>query len=193
MTSASASRPSNHPLLSGPILPTLLRLAAPNVLAMTMAVAVGVAETWYIGLLGTGPLAAMALVFPFNMLTQMLSSGAMGGGVSSAVSRALGAGDDARADINPAPGGPADVDDDGFAFEIALALRERGRDGRKGKHKACGGRAKTRAPDCSGLFRHGPPRGDLSRLYLQDGTIHRKGKSSCMAFKATSGAKAALM
>lgn len=97
MTSASASRPSNHPLLSGPILPTLLKLAAPNVLAMTMAVAVGVAETWYIGLLGTGPLAAMALVFPFNMLTQMLSSGAMGGGVSSAVSRALGASDDARA------------------------------------------------------------------------------------------------
>lgn len=97
MSSATTPRPSNNPLLSGPILPTLLKLAAPNVLAMTMAVAVGVAETWYIGRLGTGPLAAMALVFPFNMLTQMLSSGAMGGGVSSAVSRALGAGDDARA------------------------------------------------------------------------------------------------
>jgi putative MATE family efflux protein len=97
MASASTPRPNHNPLLSDPILPTLLRLAAPNVLAMTMAVAVGVAETWYIGRLGTGPLAAMALVFPFNMLTQMLSSGAMGGGVSSAVSRALGAGDDARA------------------------------------------------------------------------------------------------
>ena len=31
------------------------------------------------------------------MLMQMLSSGAMGGGVSSAISRALGAGDDGRA------------------------------------------------------------------------------------------------
>nr|HMS06427.1 MATE family efflux transporter [Burkholderiaceae bacterium] len=58
---------------------------------------VGIAETYYMGRLGTAPLAAMALVFPFAMLTQMLSSGAMGGGVSSAVSRALGAGDGARA------------------------------------------------------------------------------------------------
>ncbi|MBL8384159.1 MAG: MATE family efflux transporter [Burkholderiales bacterium] len=64
---------------------------------MTMAVAVGIAETYYIGLLGTTPLAAMAVVFPFAMLTQMMSSGAMGGGVSSAVSRALGAGNAARA------------------------------------------------------------------------------------------------
>ena len=84
-------------LLTGPILPTLLRLAAPNVLAMTMAVAVGVAETRYVGLLGTTPLAAMALVFPFAMLVQMMSAGAMGGGVSSAIARALGAGDRARA------------------------------------------------------------------------------------------------
>jgi len=89
--------PSTNPLLTGPILPTLLRLSAPNVLAMTMAVLVGIAETYYIGRLGTAPLAAMALVFPFAMLTQMMSNGAMGGGVSSAVSRALGAGDVRRA------------------------------------------------------------------------------------------------
>ncbi|RPH45664.1 MAG: MATE family efflux transporter [Burkholderiales bacterium] len=84
-------------LTSGPILPTLLRLALPNVLAMTMTVAVGIAETRYVGLLGTSPLAAMALVFPFAMLVQMMSAGAMGGGVSSAVSRALGAKDPERA------------------------------------------------------------------------------------------------
>jgi putative MATE family efflux protein len=84
-------------LTSGPILPTLLRLSLPNVLAMTMTVAVGIAETRYVGLLGTAPLAAMALVFPFAMLVQMMSAGAMGGGVSSAVSRALGAKDPERA------------------------------------------------------------------------------------------------
>ena len=84
-------------LTSGPILPTLLRLAAPNVLAMSTAVLVGIAETRYVGLLGTTPLAAMALVFPFAMLVQMMSAGAMGGGVSSAVARALGARDAARA------------------------------------------------------------------------------------------------
>ena len=84
-------------LLNGPILSTLLRLAAPSVLAMVMQVGVGIAETIYIGRLGTTPLAAMALVFPFFMLAQQLSAGAMGGGVSSAVSRALGAGDLPRA------------------------------------------------------------------------------------------------
>lgn len=83
-------------LLSGPVLPTLLRLAAPNVLVMLVQVLVAVAETVYIGRLGRTPLAAMALVFPFFMLAQQLSAGAMGGGVSSAVSRALGAGDRAR-------------------------------------------------------------------------------------------------
>ena len=39
----------------------------------------------------------MAVVFPFVMLAQMFSSGAMGGGVSSAVSCAIGAGDLVRA------------------------------------------------------------------------------------------------
>ncbi|MCZ8106578.1 MAG: MATE family efflux transporter [Burkholderiaceae bacterium] len=84
-------------LVTGPILPTLLRLSAPNVVAMTMSVLVGIAETRYVGLLGTAPLAAMAIVFPFAMLVQMMSAGAMGGGVSSAVARALGAKDPARA------------------------------------------------------------------------------------------------
>ncbi len=93
---AAAPSPANR-LLTGPILPTLLGLAVPNVLAMLVAVLVGMAETFYIGVLGTAPLAAMAVVFPFVMLTQMLSSGAMGGGVSSAISRALGAADRGRA------------------------------------------------------------------------------------------------
>ena len=84
-------------LRHGPILSTLVRLAAPNVLAMLLTVIVGIAETYYVGRLGTTPLAAMALVFPFAMLTQMMSAGAMGGGVSSAVSRALGAGHGDRA------------------------------------------------------------------------------------------------
>jgi len=87
----------NERLLTGPILPTLLRLAGPNMLAMVSAAAVGIAETRYVGLLGTEPLAAMAVVFPFSMLMQMFSAGSMGGGISSAVARALGAGDAKRA------------------------------------------------------------------------------------------------
>ena len=86
-------------LLTSPILPTLLKLAIPNTVAMFGAALVAVAETSYIGRLGTVPLAAIALVFPFTMLTQMMSAGAMGGGVSSAISRALGAGNRDRAAI----------------------------------------------------------------------------------------------
>jgi putative MATE family efflux protein len=95
-TTAPMPRP-RHAMLEGRILPTLLRLALPNVLAMAAAASTSIAETMYIGLLGMQPLAAMALVFPFVMLMQMFSAGSMGGGISSAISRALGAGDAERA------------------------------------------------------------------------------------------------
>jgi putative MATE family efflux protein len=91
-----AAAPING-LLTSPILPTLLKLAIPNTIAMFGSTLVAVAETSYIGRLGTEPLAGIALVFPFVMLTQMMSAGAMGGGVSSAISRALGAGNRERA------------------------------------------------------------------------------------------------
>ena len=84
-------------ILTSPILPTLLKLALPNAIAMFGTTLVAVAETSYIGRLGTEPLAGIALVFPFVMLTQMMSAGAMGGGVSSAISRAIGAGNRDRA------------------------------------------------------------------------------------------------
>ena len=53
---------------------------------------VSVGDTYFVGRLGTEPLAALALVFPLIMLLQMTSAGAMGGGVSSAIARALGSG-----------------------------------------------------------------------------------------------------
>ena len=89
--------PPVNSLLTSPILPTLLKLALPNAIAMFGTTLVAVAETSYIGRLGTEPLAGIALVFPFVMLTQMMSAGAMGGGVSSAISRAIGAGNRDRA------------------------------------------------------------------------------------------------
>jgi len=100
MEASVDARPPAAPvnsLLTSPILPTLLKLALPNAIAMFGTALVAVAETSYIGRLGVEPLAGIALVFPFVMLTQMMSAGAMGGGVSSAVSRALGAGDRERA------------------------------------------------------------------------------------------------
>jgi putative MATE family efflux protein len=99
MTHATAAPTTGSPnaLLEAPILPTLLRLTVPNLAAMVVIALVAICETAYVGLLGTTPLAAIALVFPMVMLMQMLSAGAMGGGVSSAIARALGAGDIGRA------------------------------------------------------------------------------------------------
>ncbi|OYT91284.1 MAG: MATE family efflux transporter [Burkholderiales bacterium PBB3] len=83
--------PRTRLLLEGPIVPTLLRLGAPMVLVMVAQAAVGLIETWFVGKLGTDALAGMALVFPAVMLMQMMSAGAMGGGIASAIARALGA------------------------------------------------------------------------------------------------------
>jgi putative MATE family efflux protein len=89
--------PSANPLLSARILPTLVRLAVPNMLAMVAMALVAIAETVYVGQLGTAALAGLALVYPLVMLLTMMSAGAMGGGVASAISRAIGSGDEARA------------------------------------------------------------------------------------------------
>lgn len=90
--------PRTRVLLEAPIGPTLLRLAMPNVLIMLAQAAAGLVETYFIGKLGTDALAGVALVFPVVMLMQMMSAGAMGGGIASSIARALGAGH--RADAN---------------------------------------------------------------------------------------------
>ena len=95
---ASTMDPRTRLLLDGPILPVLFRLAWPNTLVMLAMAAVGLIETWWVAGLGSDALAGMALVFPGFMMMQMLSGGAMGGGIASAVARALGSGRRADAD-----------------------------------------------------------------------------------------------
>jgi putative MATE family efflux protein len=90
--------PRTRVLLEASIAATLLRLAAPNVLVMVAQASVGLIETYFVGKLGTDALAGVALVFPVVMLMQMMSAGAMGGGISSAIARALGGGRRADAD-----------------------------------------------------------------------------------------------
>ena len=77
-------------LLTGPILATMVRLSVPNIALVGAQAAVSVAETYFVGRLGTDALAGVTLVFPIVMLMQMMSAGAMGGGISSAIARALG-------------------------------------------------------------------------------------------------------
>ena len=83
--------PRTKLLLEAPIAPTLLRMAGPNMLVMLSQAAIGLIETYFVGKLGTDALAAMSLVFPLVMFMQMTSAGAMGGGISSSIARALGA------------------------------------------------------------------------------------------------------
>ncbi|MDM0028564.1 MATE family efflux transporter [Variovorax saccharolyticus] len=87
----TALDPRTRRLLEAPIVPTLLKLAAPNVVVMVAQASVGLIETFFVGKLGTDALAGMALVFPIVMLMQMTSAGAMGGGIASSIARALGA------------------------------------------------------------------------------------------------------
>jgi putative MATE family efflux protein len=93
--------PRTKLLIEAPITPTLLRLAIPNVVTTLVQASTGLVETYFIGKLGTDALAGVSLVFPGVMLMQMMAGGAMGGGVSSAIARALGAGrrEDADATI----------------------------------------------------------------------------------------------
>jgi putative MATE family efflux protein len=94
--SVEISRPAldrrTRALLEAPLMPLLLRLSAPNILLMVAQSATGLIETFWVGKLGTDALAGMSLVFPGVMLMQMISGGAMGGGISSSIARALGGG-----------------------------------------------------------------------------------------------------
>ena len=79
-------------LLEAPVASTLLWLAAPNVLVMVLQAVVTTMDAVFVGWLGPDALAGVSLVYPLVMLMQTMSAGGMGGGVASAVARALGAG-----------------------------------------------------------------------------------------------------
>ena len=80
-------------LLEGPIVSTLLRLAAPNVVVNVVLIAVTASvDAHFVGQLGPTALAGLSLVFPLLMLMQQMANGSMGGATASAVARAIGSG-----------------------------------------------------------------------------------------------------
>jgi MATE family, multidrug efflux pump len=79
-------------LLEGPPLATLLRLSAPNILNLLAIAGMITFDGLFLGRLGADALAGVSLAFPFVMLMQHTAASGMGGGVASAVARALGAG-----------------------------------------------------------------------------------------------------
>jgi putative MATE family efflux protein len=66
---------------------------------MVVQIGVAVSEAWVVAQVGIDALAAIALVIPFITLMMNMANGGMGGGVASALARALGGGraEDAKA------------------------------------------------------------------------------------------------
>ncbi|HEY1104232.1 MAG TPA: MATE family efflux transporter, partial [Burkholderiaceae bacterium] len=79
-------------MLHAPLLPTLFRLATPNVIGLFATTVVIGYDGFILGRLGAHALAGVALVFPLSMLMLQMSAGGIGGAATAAVARALGAG-----------------------------------------------------------------------------------------------------
>ncbi len=88
---ADAKTQIREAMLHAPVLPTMLKLALPTIVVLFAQTSVGVAEAYYVSFLGTDAIAGVTLVFPVFMLMTMTSNGGIGGGVASAIARAIGA------------------------------------------------------------------------------------------------------
>src|SRR5215208_5093002 len=75
-------------LLEGPVLPTLLRLAAPNVLNLLAFVGVITFDGFFLGRIGTDALAGASLAFPWVMLVLQTTNSGMGAGARRRTARA---------------------------------------------------------------------------------------------------------
>ena len=90
--SAALAQTRVQQMLHAPLLPTLFRLATPNVMGLfAMTIVIGY-DGYILGRVGADALAGIALVFPLSMLMLQMSAGGIGGATTAAVARALGAG-----------------------------------------------------------------------------------------------------
>ena len=119
--SRASLSPRARRLLEGPVLPTLLRLAAPTVALMLLQGVIAAGEAAFVGRLGSHALAGVSLSFPLVMLMTTLSAGAFGGGIASGIARAFGAGrpDDAGELAGTALGMSALI---GLAWSVVMML-----------------------------------------------------------------------
>jgi MATE family, multidrug efflux pump len=75
MTRASGTPPAakagrTRRVLEGAIVPTLLKLAAPNILNLVALTVIVTADAFFVGWLGATALTGVALVFPLKMLAR---------------------------------------------------------------------------------------------------------------------------
>lgn len=78
-------------MLRGPIVRTLLELTLPVIAVIVAQTFVAILEAYWVSRLGTEAVAGVSLVLPLLILMSTMSNGGIGGGVSSAVARAIGA------------------------------------------------------------------------------------------------------
>ena len=82
-------------LTEGSISKQLIQLTLPMIGGILAIVAFNLADTYYVGQLGTNQLAAMTFTFPVVMTLGSLAMG-LGIGASSIIARAIGQGDFSR-------------------------------------------------------------------------------------------------
>ncbi|WP_414623572.1 MATE family efflux transporter [Calothrix sp. CCY 0018] len=82
-------------LTEGNVGSTLVKLTIPMIWGVFAIIAFNLVDTYFVGQLGTKPLAAMSFTFPVVMTLGCLSMG-LGVGASSVISRAIGEGDRQR-------------------------------------------------------------------------------------------------
>ena len=66
MTKSSSGR--NVDLLTDPVAPTLKRITIPMIYGMVLLMTFNLVDTFFVGLLGTQPLAAISFTFPLLSL-----------------------------------------------------------------------------------------------------------------------------
>ena len=87
---------SNAPdLIHDPIRPTLVRMTVPMMFGMISLMLFNLADAWFVGQLGTDPLAALSFTFPISFSITSLAIG-LGVGTSATLARLIGSGQTAR-------------------------------------------------------------------------------------------------
>jgi len=89
------SKSSTAKLTEGPVKQTIFKLAWPMILGMVGMVGFNLVDMFFIGMLGTTPLAAVSFTFPIVMVIGSVALG-LGIGASAVVSRAIGEGNHHR-------------------------------------------------------------------------------------------------
>jgi len=83
-------------LLEDPVSPTLKRMTIPMIYGMVLLMTFNLVDTFFVGLLGTQPLAAISFTFPITFTVISLTIG-LGIGTSAVIAKALGKGENESA------------------------------------------------------------------------------------------------